>query len=74
MKLTPAEFDDLSRDPHREMLERPHRDVGALAYARGNDVHLAPGQERHLPHEAWHVVQQREGRVAPVGNDGFRRP
>ena len=37
--------------------------VGALAYAQGNDIHLGPGQERHLPHEAWHVVQQRQGRV-----------
>lgn len=35
----------------------------ALAYARGNDIHLAAGQERHLPHEAWHVVQQKQGRV-----------
>lgn len=40
--------------------------VGALAYAQGNDIHLAPGQERHLPHEAWHVVQQRQGRVQPT--------
>ncbi|HET7867412.1 MAG TPA: DUF4157 domain-containing protein, partial [Burkholderiaceae bacterium] len=37
--------------------------LNALAYAQGNDIHLAPGQEQHLPHEAWHVVQQREGRV-----------
>ncbi|ASZ13457.1 DUF4157 domain-containing protein [Chitinophaga pendula] len=36
----------------------------ALAYAQGNDIHLGPGEERHLPHEAWHVVQQRQGRVA----------
>ncbi|HEX5683410.1 MAG TPA: DUF4157 domain-containing protein [Ideonella sp.] len=35
----------------------------ALAYAQGNDIHLGPGQERHLPHEAWHLVQQRQGRV-----------
>jgi hypothetical protein len=27
--------------------------------------HLAPGQDSHLPHEAWHVVQQRQGRVQP---------
>jgi hypothetical protein len=40
--------------------------VGALAYAQGNDIHLGPGQERHLPHEAWHVVQQRQGRVQPT--------
>jgi hypothetical protein len=36
----------------------------ALAYTQGNDIHLGPGQARHLPHEAWHVVQQRQGRVA----------
>jgi hypothetical protein len=38
----------------------------ALAYTRGNDIHLAPGQERQLAHEAWHVVQQRQGRVRPT--------
>ncbi|UOQ52182.1 eCIS core domain-containing protein [Hymenobacter cellulosivorans] len=35
----------------------------AYAYAQGSDIHLAPGQEQHLPHEAWHVVQQKQGRV-----------
>ena len=40
--------------------------LDALAYAQGNDIHLGPGQERHLPHEAWHVVQQRQGRVVPT--------
>ncbi|WP_243641967.1 DUF4157 domain-containing protein [Rhodovulum steppense] len=38
--------------------------VQAHAFAQGSDIHVAPGQERHLPHEAWHVVQQAEGRVA----------
>ena len=38
----------------------------ALAYAQGSDIHLGPGQERHLAHEAWHVVQQRQGRVKPT--------
>jgi hypothetical protein len=37
--------------------------LGAHAYAQGTDIHVAPGQERHLPHEAWHVVQQAQGRV-----------
>ena len=37
--------------------------LNAHAYAQGNDIHLGPGQEQHLPHEAWHVVQQRQGRV-----------
>lgn len=37
--------------------------LNAHAYAQGSDIHVAPGQERHLPHEAWHVVQQAQGRV-----------
>ena len=37
--------------------------LDALAYAQGDDIHLGPGQEQHLAHEAWHVVQQRQGRV-----------
>ena len=40
--------------------------LNAHAYAQGSDIHVAPGQERHLPHEAWHVVQQAQGRVAPT--------
>lgn len=35
----------------------------ALAYTRGTDIHVGPGQEQHLSHEAWHVVQQAQGRV-----------
>lgn len=38
----------------------------AHAYAQGNQIHIAPGQEKHLPHEAWHVVQQKQGRVKPT--------
>lgn len=38
----------------------------AHAYAQGADIHLASGQEKHLPHEAWHVVQQKQGRVKPT--------
>ncbi len=44
---------------------RPAR-VAALAYAQGRDIHIAPGQEAHLPHEAWHIVQQAQGRVRPT--------
>lgn len=40
--------------------------IRAHAYAQGSDIHLAPGQDRHLPHEAWHVVQQKQGRVQPT--------
>lgn len=41
-------------------------EVRALAYAQGNDIYLAPGQEKYLAHEAWHVVQQKQGRVRPT--------
>ncbi|HLP56077.1 MAG TPA: DUF4157 domain-containing protein [Fluviicola sp.] len=40
--------------------------LNAYAYAQGTDIHLASGQEKHLPHEAWHVVQQKQGRVKPT--------
>ncbi|MEM6684463.1 MAG: DUF4157 domain-containing protein [Bacteroidota bacterium] len=40
--------------------------LNAHAYAQGNQIHLGAGQERHLPHEAWHVVQQKQGRVRPT--------
>jgi hypothetical protein len=44
--------------------------LNALAFAQGDDIHLGPGQEKHLPHEAWHIVQQRQGRVQPTQNIG----
>lgn len=38
-------------------------DLQAHAFARGSDIHVAPGQEKHLPEEAWHSSQQKAGRV-----------
>lgn len=40
--------------------------LNAEAYAQGSEIHLGPGQEKHLPHEAWHTVQQKQGRVKPT--------
>lgn len=37
--------------------------LNAHAYAQGAEIHVAPGQDKHIPHEAWHVVQQAQGRV-----------
>ena len=42
----------------------------ARAYTFGSDIHIAPGQEKHLAHEAWHVIQQRQGRVKPTTSFG----
>ncbi|HLM75775.1 MAG TPA: DUF4157 domain-containing protein [Polyangiaceae bacterium] len=38
----------------------------ARAYTQGAEIHVGPGQEGSLPHEAWHVVQQKQGRVTPT--------
>lgn len=40
--------------------------LSAHAYAQGTDIHIAARQEKYLPHEAWHVVQQKQGRVRPT--------
>ncbi|NEO74910.1 MAG: DUF4157 domain-containing protein [Moorea sp. SIO4G3] len=40
--------------------------LNAHAYTQGLGIEVAPGQKRHLPHEAWHVVQQMQGRVRPT--------
>jgi len=37
--------------------------VGARAFAYGCDVYLGPGGDDALAHEAWHAVQQMQGRV-----------
>ncbi|MBO1350440.1 MAG: DUF4157 domain-containing protein [Hormoscilla sp. GUM202] len=37
--------------------------LNAHAYTQGQAIEVGPGQERNLPHEAWHVVQQMQGRV-----------
>lgn len=41
-------------------------ELDAHAFAQGTEIHLAPGQEKQLPHEAWHVVQQKQNRVKPT--------
>lgn len=57
---------------HRDSPE-PAR-MQALAFAQGHHIHLAPGQEQHLAHEAWHVVQQAQGRVSGSARQGYGAP
>jgi hypothetical protein len=38
----------------------------ASAYTQGTDIYVGSGQEKHLAHEAWHVAQQKQGRVKPA--------
>jgi hypothetical protein len=42
----------------------------AHAYAAGNEIHVAGGQEKHIAHEAWHVVQQKRGDVKATNEIG----
>ncbi|CAM4280927.1 DUF4157 domain-containing protein [Pseudoalteromonas ostreae] len=37
--------------------------LNAHAYAQGSEVHISPGQDRHLGHELAHIGQQMQGRV-----------
>lgn len=41
--------------------------VGARALTKGNRITVAPGEESSVAHELWHVVQQKQGRVAADG-------
>jgi hypothetical protein len=61
-KLSGVDLSDVK--VHRNS-DKPQQ-VGALAYTQGNDIHIAPGQEEHLPHEGWHAVQQKQGIVKPT--------
>lgn len=38
--------------------DKPAR-LQALAYTQGTQVYVGPGQEKHLPHELGHVIQQK---------------
>lgn len=40
--------------------------IQARAFTRGAQIHVAPGEEATLPHEAWHAAQQAQGRVTPT--------
>jgi hypothetical protein len=42
--------------------------LSALADAQGTDIHVAPVQEEHLPHEARHAVRQAQGKLPLAQN------
>ncbi|UII27020.1 DUF4157 domain-containing protein [Fulvivirga maritima] len=45
--------------------------INVAAYAYGNSIFISPGYEYTLAHEAWHVIQQKQGRVTISGiNNG----
>lgn len=38
----------------------------ANAYAHRTEIHLGSAPEKHLPHQTWHVVQQKQGTEIPT--------
>jgi len=65
MGLEALSGEDLSAVRVHYNATRPAQ-LNALAYTQGQEIHVAPGQEKHLPHEGWHAVQQIQGRVRPT--------
>lgn len=67
MKLNFEQRSGLSFDDVRVHYnsDKPAR-LGALAYTQGTQIHVGPGQERSLPHELGHVIQQKAGKVRPT--------
>lgn len=65
-KLSGMSMDDVK--VHRNS-SKPSQ-LQAEAYAQGTDIHLAPGKEKHLAHETWHVAQQKQGRVKATTTKG----
>jgi len=69
-----ASFSDVSI--HTDSVQA--KNMNALAYTQGTDVHFAPGQfkpeskngQELLGHELTHVLQQKEGRVKPTTEVG----
>ncbi len=59
-------FDDVRVHYNSEKPAQLH----AHAYTQGSEVFVAPGQEKHLPHELGHVVQQKSSAVKPTGEIG----
>lgn len=55
-------FDDVRVHYNSDKPARFH----ALAYTQGTQIYVGPGQERSLPHELGHVIQQKAGRVRPT--------
>ncbi|MDR2572435.1 MAG: hypothetical protein LBD23_19365 [Oscillospiraceae bacterium] len=41
----------------RYSFEKPIQ-LNEIAHTRANQVHIAPGQERHIEHDLSHVVEQ----------------
>lgn len=59
-------FDDVRVHYNSEKPAQLH----AHAYTQGNEVYVAPGQEKHIPHELGHIVQQKSDMVKPTGEIG----
>ena len=62
------DFDDVSLPMrgHPSVPLLPAAIAVAEQAGRSGRDYVGPGQEKHLPHEGWHAVQQMQGRVSPT--------
>lgn len=62
LKAVVEHFSGLSLDEVRVHYnsDKP-AEIGALAYAEYPNIYIAPGEEKHLAEEVWHIVQQMKG-------------
>ncbi|HMH11119.1 MAG TPA: DUF4157 domain-containing protein [Candidatus Nitrosopolaris rasttigaisensis] len=42
--------------------------LGTRAFTEGNHIYVSPGEERCLPHELGHAIQQMQGRAKPTSS------
>lgn len=47
--------------------------VKAHAYTEGLNIYIAKGQEKHLAHEIWHVVQQMRNQLKATETEGGKK-
>ena len=71
LKMGMENLSGLPLDDVRVHYNSPKPDrVNALAYTQDRDIYIGFEQEKHLAHEAWHVVQQKQGHVGPTAQIG----
>jgi DNA ligase 1 len=56
----------VAKKPRRGRKGATDEQLSADGGADGGEMHTASEKQEHQPHEAWHIVQQKEGRFAPV--------
>lgn len=71
IKREAEELSGVSLDDVRIFYKSPEpAKYGAFAFTQGKNIYIAPGQEKHIGHEVWHAVQQKQNRVKGKSYEG----